>query len=250
MLEISLSRRPDEGDREGNLSMTTIAKYFETLRWRAFEADYAGIGSLFAGDHISVVRAQRIVSSAPIRAGAELKARMWSASLGRTSATFGHELLSTNGEVLASAGVVWVHMTREGTPVELPGSLVVTSEREVPLFGREMEEAPNGAWSYRYAVRASEVDQLQHVNHASYVRYVEDTRAFAAQYRGYGTRTNAAQRHVRSLGIEYVSETHLGSDVDVRTWVASGEHDTLLFELRAGYKLSARARIVLDSSGH
>lgn len=242
MLEQTLRTRADEGGRDGNLPVSTLLRYFEHLRWEGLRLNYAGMQELITGERLAVVRAQEIEILQPIRAGETGVFRLWTERVGRTSATFGHTIRSESGELLARCAVVWVHLTREGTPVALPAHVVASPTGEVPSMSMLTESVPTGAWSYRYAVRASEVDVLQHVNHASYVRYVEDTLAFGEQYRAWGARTAWAQRSIGRLAIDYRAETHLGSDVEVKTWV--GEDDAFHFALSAGRTEVGRARVV------
>jgi acyl-CoA thioester hydrolase len=75
-------------------------------------------------------------------------------------------------------------------------------------------------WTFR--VRHYECDAYGHVNHTSYLRYMQEAAFEASAAAGYGMARYAAMgRHwlVRETDIEYLHPLHYGDRAQVKTWV-------------------------------
>ena len=97
-------------------------------------------------------------------------------------------------------------------------------------------------------VRPSDQDLQQHVNHARYADFVEDTRWYCAQAGGYGEGTWDGP--TRKLAIAYEQEARVGDGVMARTWRTEGRPGYLEFALvKSSGAVATRARIGLSSPG-
>ncbi|MGM0578687.1 MAG: thioesterase family protein [Myxococcota bacterium] len=229
-VEHTFVTRPFELDRHLRISPAMLLRYMEHLRWRAVTDPRYPTAALFAKGNRMVVRSQRLeVVEQVTEQEAELRGRMWVQEVGRSSVHFAQEVLRGD-DVVARAVVTGVYLGRGTGPTRVPDLLrdIVIPERLEPGPGVPRDlEPPADAWSTGLRVRASDMDLFQHVNHATYVDWVEDARALAARGGVYGEAVGD-RTPTRRLAIDYVREALLDQVVAVSTWTQP--HGTLAFE--------------------
>lgn len=74
----------------------------------------------------------------------------------------------------------------------------------------------------KFRIRHYECDAFGHLNHANYVRYMQETAFDASAAAGYDSDAyNALGRYwlIRETDIEYIKPTHYGDTLEVKTWV-------------------------------
>ncbi len=232
VLTASFTTRGDEGDPRGLLSATSLLAYLEHMRWEVVWRDHHHLASLFADGRYGVVRAQHLRIHHPLPTNTPITCAVWIERVGRTSLTFGHRIASPLHLTYADAAVTWVHLAAQGTPHPLPDTIQPHPLGDLPLLTPADPPAPppNPPTS-TYIVRASEIDVLQHLNHASYARFVEDTRA-------------ALHPHLpplQQLRVDYLAETRLGARVEVAAWDDPQDERLTRFVLRADQRPIAHA---------
>lgn len=246
-LERTIVTRGYELDRTGVLPVSGLARYFEHLRWEALDDPAFGLARLFQEGNHTVVRAQRIDTKEAVGHGVELRASLWFGRAGKSSLDLCHRLVRVDGErEVARAVATLVYLTADGRPQELPGGIrsLVAGGDALPGCERLLDPRPRDAWRGRITAQPSDVDLLQHVNHAAYIEYCEDARVRAFTDR---EPTVAGTARVRSACVEYVGQAVLWEDLEVVAWLADVTPVTLRFEIlrAAGERALCRARMLV-----
>ena len=230
-------------DASGVIPLSVIASYLEHTRWQSVADSEFRLAAYWKR---GVIRAQHIEILEPLRFDTELSIDCTVGRIGRTSFDLCHGVRRA-GELVARATVTAVNLDEAGRPAPLdPGARELLGDPPalpgVTLAG----EAPEAAWTRELTVCPSDQDVLQHVNHARYIDFVEDTRALAARAGFYGSAREAAQRPPRRLAISYEREAAFGDVLRASTWTLAGADNTFCFELRrmsAELELVVRARV-------
>ena len=117
--ETALTVRGYEMDAFGHVNNAVYVQYFEHCRWMAFQE--MGDAWLEGGYLSVVVRKLEVEYEAPARVFDELRGRVWVESVGRTSVTFGQELVKgDDDQVIARGKVIAVCIDADGKPHPLP----------------------------------------------------------------------------------------------------------------------------------
>lgn len=228
--ECTITTRGYELDRNSFVPPAVLLRYMEQVRWEAVASPELKIGSLFRNGQRIVVRAQQLEHVAPVGLGTKLTASMWMGRVGRASLDIHHELrLASSGEAVARGIVTGVFLDATGTPARVPDEMredvdPACSNQIAPALD---SQAPRDAWIRRIVVRPSDLDVFQHVNHANYLVYFEDTRSLASEQGVYGKRE--AKRLLR-VNIDYRREARENQELDILTWTLAD--NTIGFELR------------------
>ena len=207
-------------DASGVIPLGVLASYMEHTRWQSIQ------GSEFRLAHYwrrGVIRAQHIEILEPVRFDVELSIDCSVGRIGRTSLDLCHRLRrQSDGRLVAQATVTAVNLDEAGRPTPLdPGAEELLGDPpalpSVALDG----QAPRSAWAREITVCPSDQDVLQHVNHARYIDFVEDTRALAARAGAYAEAGETAQRPARRIAISYERQAAFGDtlqshDLDAR----------------------------------
>ena len=233
-----------ELDRRGKVSPATVLRYLEHLRWEAVN-EAPEVARTFEHGRRLVVVAQRLRLRRELALGEELELSLSIDRVGRSSLDFGHRIHVVTdghaGEPVAAARVTAVQLGPDGrsAPVSDEVRALARPSGIEDDFPPLLAETPlDGAWSHRFAVRPSDLDILQHVNHAIYLAYVEDTRALAAAAGAPGI---PGPPPLRAVTLEYRRQAVLGDELEGRIR-ALGERE-LGFQLRRGDELLCSARI-------
>jgi acyl-CoA thioesterase FadM len=242
-LERLITTRGYEMDQSGVIPLSVIASYLEHTRWQSVADSEFRLAAYWKR---GVIRAQHIEILEPVRFDTELSIDCSVGRIGRTSFDLCHRVQRA-GQLVARATVTAVNLDEAGRPAPLdPGARELLGEPSplpsVALGG----ETPEAAWTREITVCPSDQDVLQHVNHARYIDFVEDTRALAARAGAYAGASAAAQRSARCIAISYERESSFGDVLRATTWTIDGADHAFGFELRrvsAELELVVRARV-------
>jgi YbgC/YbaW family acyl-CoA thioester hydrolase len=218
-------------DSSGVIPLSVLASYMEHTRWQSIQGSEFALASYWKR---GVIRAQHIEVLMPVRFDTELSVDCSVGRIGRTSLDLCHRVRRVgDGQLVAQATVTAVNLDETGRPAPLdPGAEELLSEPpalpSVALDG----ESPRSAWGRAILVCPSDQDVLQHVNHARYIEFVEDTRALAARAGAYADASEAAQRMPRRIAISYERQAAFGDTLEVSTWALEGKKPAFGFELR------------------
>ncbi len=227
----------------GTISPSQFLRYFEHLRWRTI----SGSGKLPLRRFwpLGVVRSQVLEIHRPVSFDVEIEITMWLSRVGRTSMTFSHDMVRvTDGKLVgrSTATIVALDSKRRPSPIG-EGARAYLLEREGIAAERLETEPPEDAWERAVDVRPSDHDLQQHVNHARYADFVEDTRWFCAQAGGYGP--GEWDGPCGTLSIAYEQEARVGDGLVARTWRTPGRERSLDFALVKPGGVATRARLEL-----
>jgi acyl-CoA thioesterase FadM len=242
-LERLITTRGYEMDASGVIPLGVIASYLEHTRWQSVADSEFRLAAYWKR---GVIRAQHIEILEPVRFDTELSIDCTVGRIGRTSFDLCHGVRRA-GQLVARATVTAVNLDEAGRPAPLdPGARELLGEPPALPGITLAVEAPEAAWTREITVCPSDQDVLQHVNHARYIDFVEDTRALAARAGAYGGASEAAQRSARRIAISYEREAAFGDVLLAATWVLDGANEAFGFELRrfsAELELVVRARV-------
>lgn len=233
-----LRTRGYELDRRGKIPPATLLRYLEHLRWEAV-AETPAVARTFEDGRRLVVVAQRLRVRRELTLAEELELELQVEKVGRTSLEFGHRIRALPaGEPIAEARVTAVQLGPDGRPAPIADA-VRELERPSPLeaaFPSPLATAPlAGAWAHRFSVRPSDLDLLEHVNHANYLTYAEDARALAAAAGA------LAAAPLRAVTLEYRRQAVLGDELEARVLALEGRE--VAFQLLRGEELLCAGRI-------
>jgi len=221
-IERTIQTRGYEMDASGLIPVSGLASYLEHVRWESVgEPDYPLRDYWRRG----VMRAQRLEVFETVRFALELNIECWLARVGRTSLDLAHRIVRADTGRLVALGVVTaVNLGAEGRPEPLDdGILKLLSEGPQQAVEPLDEHAPAHAFVRRIEVSPSDQDILQHVNHARYLDFVEDTRFFSARANGYEERSELALGRARTIAISYEREASAGTLLEARTWALASD---------------------------
>jgi acyl-CoA thioesterase FadM len=233
-----------EMNATGSVPLAPLARYAEHVRWDGLRDDEYGLNRYW---HRGVVRAQRLQKFRDVQYGCELRITMWVARLGRTSLDFAHRIEEAHSaELVALASVTVVSLGSDGRPAPIPEQAAgYVRDEPLPSADPPAGEPPEQPFVRRIQVAPSDQDVYRHVNHARYIDFVEDTRAFAERAGAYGNAMSPELRNASSLSIAYDSEAAFPSELDVLTWAgADGSYDFRI-RRRTDSVVLTRARVSL-----
>lgn len=235
-----LTTRGYELSSRGVIGPAQLARYLEHSRWQTISSSSKIPVRKFWV--MGVVRAQTLEIHREISFDVEIQTDTWMSRLGKTSATFSQETRRVSDDALllrCSATIVALDSERRPQVIsDLARKYVL--ERDSLEVQRIEGPIPPDAWGHSVQVRPSDQDLQQHVNHARYLDFVEDTRWFAAAAEAYGK--GSWDGPVRRMTVAYERETRVLDPLLVRTWATDDR--TMEFALMKGPDtLAARARI-------
>jgi len=98
-------------------------------------------------------------------------------------------------------------------------STIAPPEQVLPLMDVEVTppqgDAPENAYRHRLCVRPSQIDIFNHVNAATWLRFMEDARILGAQE---GRLPESAASPSLRVALAYEREAIVGDEIDVRVW--------------------------------
>jgi acyl-CoA thioesterase FadM len=245
--KLRITSRGYELAQSGFLSVATHLRHLEHIRWNTIStSEKLPLRKFWM---LGVVRAQVVEMYEPVSFNVELELSMWLSRLGRTSMDFSHDIVRTSDGALvgrSTATIVALDSDRRPAAIgEGAAEYLVTRESIAP---DRFEDAPppEEAWERGVALRPSDHDLQQHVNHARYAELIEDTRILCAAANGYGPGTWDG-RALR-FSIAYEQEARMGDEVTAHTWVtrpAAGSRSVDVRLSKGSGMVVTRARIAV-----
>jgi acyl-CoA thioesterase FadM len=244
-LERLITTRGYEMDASGVIPLGVLASYMEHTRWQSVADSEFRLATYWKR---GVIRAQHIEMLEPVRFDTELSIDCTVGRLGRTSLDLCHHVRRLgDGRLVARATVTAVNLDDLGRPAPLDaGAQELLGDPPALPSAAFSGEAPGSVWTREITVCPSDQDVLQHVNHARYIDFVEDTRALAARAGAYGSASEAAQLSPRRIAISYERQAAFGDVLKAITWRLEENRHAFGFELRresTELELVARARV-------
>lgn len=224
----------------GTIGPAQLVRYLEHSRWQTISRSSKIPVRRFW--MMGVVRAQSVEIHRELSFDVEIETSTWMSHLGKTSITFSHETRRVaDGALLLRSSATIVALDSERRPQVISDEArQYLVEREALAVARLEGPMPPDAWEHAVHIRPSDQDLQQHVNHARYLDFVEDTRWFAAHAGAYGA--GIWDGPVRRITIAYEREARVFDPLIVHTWVAGDR--TLDFVLKKDPEtIAARARV-------
>ncbi len=224
VLALPIVTRGYELNHRGEVSPATLLRYCEHARWESLKHDQAMMATFFARDHYLVVRSQEAELGDPVGFDTRLNLRLWLAGIGSSSVVFGQEVLEADsGRPVARVRVGAVHIGPNGRPAPVPdrwrGAVPsVRAGARAPNWPSVRDET---AWRTAVPVRLSDVDVLQHVNHAAYLDMAQFAVFQALRERANLDRDRAAAvaGALGHLHVDYTGQAVLGDEVEILAWI-------------------------------
>jgi len=230
----------------GSVPPSQYLRYLEHIRWSTI----AGSEKLPFRKFwwLGVVRSQVVEVHRQLGFNVEIELSMWMSRLGKTSVDFSHDIVRCeDGQLIgrSTATLVALDQNRRPSPIG-EGAAEYLVSREAVRMDRLEEPIPETAWERHVPLRPSDHDLQQHVNHARYADFVEDTRSLCADAGGYGP--GEWNGPFRRLAITYEREVRLGDPAVARTWCTAGRERSIDFVLmKEPGVVATRARVELAS---
>ena len=223
--------RHDECDAYGHLNNAVYLRYMQEAAFRASADAGLGQAEYEAMGHFWLIRETEIEYLQPLRGGETIHITTWNEGFRRTMARR-HYVFRRAGEdqPAARAWTDWVFLNRtSGRPATiLPGihAAYFPEAGRAPGFARtpfpEIPPAPAGVFKLTRRVEWRDIDELQHLNNAAYLSYVEDCAVQLAEHFGWSFEqwTGLGQAFVaRKHHIQYLRPVLLKDLLDIRTWL-------------------------------
>lgn len=209
-LRRNILTRGYELDGRGRVSLGTVARYFEVVRWEAIRREGSPLRDVFHDGGRLVMRAQYVELLASIRSLEELSIEVEVARVGGSSIHF-LSRLTRGGELAALNQSVVVAIGPDKLPKRAPDSVRASASaaplRTLPTLNVVPAAA---AFTSRAYVRPSDLDSLDHVNHSRYIDYADDAYQHARACGAYGVDLPDGGHAVT---VEYDRETKLSSEL-------------------------------------
>lgn len=238
---LTLKVRGYEIDRWKRVPLSNLLRFTEHARWEFAIQDKSELKRLFSEDAFLVVRNQygTLFDSATL--GDELEVNLRVSHVGGSSLTFEQQVLkhpekSTDPKVLiARVYVVTVYVGSDKRPRRLPKWFRdLHTELEQPERPASLQNPALNLEGFEIQIRNSDIDLLQHVNHARYVDFLQDARAECANrgdLRGPGSHPEVAPT---SFCIEYLREIRPHERVVGYAWNEANDDDIYVAGLVPG----------------
>jgi acyl-CoA thioesterase FadM len=214
--ERPLTTRGYEMDSTGYIPVSTLASFMEHTRWQSMQDSDFGLSRYWSR---GVLRAQRIEVLERVSFDVELVIDCVVGRIGRTSFDLCNQMRRRADGVLVARGVATaVNLGPRGrpAPIDPAASELLGTPPDFPSL--VLVPAPSGAWTREIVVCPSDQDIQQHVNHARYLEFVEDTRAFAVRAGAYADARERAAQPLRRIAISYEQEASVGDTLRAATW--------------------------------
>lgn len=242
--KLRITSRGYELAASGTLSIATYLRYFEHIRWHSIStSEKLPLRRFWM---LGVVRAQTVEVYKAVGFDVELELTIWLARVGRSSMDFSHDMVRvSDGALVARSTATIVALDAARRPSVIgDGAREYLVTKEAILPERLDEAPPSDAWERTVELRPSDHDLQQHVNHARYAEFVDDTRLLCARAGGYGS--GEWDGRVRRFSIAYEQEARLGDAVVARTWHTRARDRCLDFLMtKSSTVVVTRARIEL-----
>ena len=212
------------------------ANYLRYMQEAAFDA--AAAAGYDATEHAAsgrswLIRETDVEFLRPLRYGESVRVRTWVADFRRVRSLRAYELRLTDTlELVARGSTDWVYLdTASGRPAPIPEEMKLAFVPEgVPETTPSRQRFPKapppppGVFRQRRRVEWRDLDQVQHVNNAVYLAYIEDCGVQMAAARGWPIARLQEDGHritARQHRIEYRAPAMLGDMLHVSMWLSN-----------------------------
>jgi acyl-CoA thioester hydrolase len=241
---LRITTRGYEVSSTGSVPPAQFLRYLEHIRWRTIaSSEKIPLRQFF---FLGVVRSQVVEILEDVFFDAELELTVWLSRLGKTSMDLSHDVIRvSDGACVARSTATLVALDSNRRPSPIPeAARKYVSDRAALPPARLDGAPPDSGWERAVGIRPSDQDMQQHVNHARYAEFVEDTRFLCAASGGYGQ--GSWDGPARSLSIAYEHETKVGDPVIARTVRTEGDARSVdVFLMNGQGQVTTRARVGL-----
>ena len=251
MIKFDLQTRGYEMDASKSIPPAVLLRYMENGRWQLSSPQGINLANFTQG---IVVATQSLFIHRRVASHVDLEICAWLARVGNSSLTISQMICDkASREPVASGSAVLVNVDAQHRPVPLEDDLhrfvTATPDHFDPALFPKLEKGsvPDNAWHMERVVMASDLDLLNHVNHARYVDYVEDARQLCQSVAGYDEKpTGSTEITVplcHALTIEYRQEVRHGKTIQISTWREDNPSGTsqYFFQIGQGDSVLANA---------
>ena len=234
---LELKVRGYEIDRWKRVPLSNLLRFTEHARWEFAIRDNSRIKRLFSDQGFLVVRSQygSLLNSATL--GDRLRIDLRISHVGGSSLTFEQRVTQCDAEdtLIARVFVVTVYVGSDKRPKRLPNWFRDEHrELDAPTRLEKLEDPAAGLNGFELQIRNSDIDLLQHVNHARYVDFLQDARAERAlmgSLRGPGSHPEVAPT---AFSIEYLREVKPHERLVGYAWNGASDNDVFVAGLVPG----------------
>lgn len=210
--------RFDEAGPDGRLRTSGFMRYAQDLGW--LHSTDLGFGQAWYAEHglTWLVRAAELRIDAAPEMGSRLVARTAIVGIRRVFARRRGEFLLEDGTSAGWVHTDWVLIDRRGALTRIPDifSEVFGGTDPMGPIGRiPLPPTPPGARHRRFAVRAHELDPLNHANNAVYLDWLEESILDAA---GPGELDDPTRSLPRNYRMEFAVAAEAGDELDAGAW--------------------------------
>lgn len=220
------------------VSLPTMLSYCEHCRWQWIRAPDLGLSPFLEEGYFFVVHRARIAVVERFGIDTRLTVRAALRRVGRVHCEVEQALVHDDGRVLGRAAIhaIWIgpggrmrrvaDVTREAT-TSVPLAPGLGEGTDLPSLAPRIEDRapPADAERTTFVARRSECDSFDHVNHAAYLRYLEDTLGGP----------------IAAADLEYRKQAKAGDTLVLHQWPLDG---ATAFAITKGDEVSFRAVVV------
>ncbi|MEJ2011028.1 MAG: acyl-CoA thioesterase [Anaerolineales bacterium] len=223
--------RHDECDAYGHLNNAVYLRYMQEAAFRASADAGLGQAEYEAMGHFWLIRETEIEYLQPVKGGDDLAITTWNEGFRRTMAHRHYQFTRPGSEKpVADAWTDWVFLNRQTMhPATIPPGIHSAYFPEcsrAPGFTRlpfpDVPSPPTGVFKLVRRVEWRDIDEMQHLNNAAYLSYVEDCAVQLADHFGWSfdqwsehNQAFVARRH----RIQYLQPVLLEDQLEIRTWL-------------------------------
>lgn len=216
-----------------NLARASHAAYMNYLQEAAIEASTAAGYSLdwyHEQQRQWLIRKLTLLQSGQATYGDELEVTTWVSDIRRVRSNREYELARVaDGQVIVRARADWVFVdTSKNQPTRVPADALeaFAPTGDVPDLGVRLQAAQPFEDAYRYVMRRRvypyELDAARHVNHANYLRWIEDACAQALVEVGLPGEPDAEAGSLLAMvghETDYLIPAVWGDEVEITSWL-------------------------------
>jgi acyl-CoA thioester hydrolase len=229
-----------ECDANGCVNHANYLRYMQEAAFDASAAAGYGMTRYEAMERYWLIRETDIECLHPLRYGDSVQVKTWVADFRRIRSRRAYEFrLAGSGDLVARALTDWVFLDSvTGRPAPIPTEMKVSFFPEGPpesALRRSCFPAapppPPSAFRLSRQVEWRDLDQVQHVNNAVYLAYIEDCGVKATTAHGWPpVRMQEAGPNflARRHQIEYLQPAVLDDELELTTWLSDVQHSTAL----------------------
>ena len=228
-----------ECDAYGHLNNISHLRWMQEAAFGASKAVGYDFAQYTALGHLWLVRETDIEYLTPPAYGNDVTIKTWVADFRRAHSLRRYEFVDAEtGQIAARASTDWVYINTETLrPVTVPAAMQAAFCPDGPPEAGSTRvrflkvQPPPDAFTIRRPVVWRDIDTMQHVNNAVYLKYVEDADASMLEARGWSRARMAAAGvdvKVQQYRIEYRQPAEIGDELDIASWFVEAEGSTAL----------------------